>query len=288
MSEEITWHSFEDKLAETSIQKKFEDLCRQLFSKEFAPSDGILLSAANNPGLETEPIVKNGKRLGFQCKFFKNRVNYAQIRHSADMIIKYYANKVDVVYLFCNKDISINADSFKSAEDVLHESNITLKLVTNDNILDRVRNYPILRQYYFGKDSLNADQISQWNKSKLNELGARFNSSFNVDTKVNNLLTLFVRNQGTIRMLNYRKVSLLQDVRSLLHKMTLAEYKPYLQELYSTVANLKDVTPRTIPSALDWYSVTIKKLSSERECKIVCVNRYCMNLLYAPYWGKQR
>ena len=27
---------------------------------------------------------------------------------------------------------------------------------------------------------------------------------------------------------------------------------------------------------------------SERECKIVCVNRYCMNLLYAPYWGKQR
>ena len=26
----------------------------------------------------------------------------------------------------------------------------------------------------------------------------------------------------------------------------------------------------------------------EGECKIVCVNRYCMNLLYAPYWGKQR
>ena len=29
-------------------------------------------------------------------------------------------------------------------------------------------------------------------------------------------------------------------------------------------------------------------LSIHRECKIVCVNRYCMNLLYAPYWGKQR
>ena len=27
---------------------------------------------------------------------------------------------------------------------------------------------------------------------------------------------------------------------------------------------------------------------ASRECKIVCVNRYCMNLLYAPYWGKQR
>ena len=30
------------------------------------------------------------------------------------------------------------------------------------------------------------------------------------------------------------------------------------------------------------------KAAHTRECKIVCVNRYCMNLLYAPYWGKQR
>ena len=30
------------------------------------------------------------------------------------------------------------------------------------------------------------------------------------------------------------------------------------------------------------------KRAKDRECKIVCVNRYCMNLLYAPYWGKQR
>ena len=31
-----------------------------------------------------------------------------------------------------------------------------------------------------------------------------------------------------------------------------------------------------------------ENLRLKRECKIVCVNRYCMNLLYAPYWGKQR
>ena len=37
------------------------------------------------------------------------------------------------------------------------------------------------------------------------------------------------------------------------------------------------------------YDVTILPLKDVlRECKIVCVNRYCMNLLYAPYWGKQR
>ena len=34
----------------------------------------------------------------------------------------------------------------------------------------------------------------------------------------------------------------------------------------------------------DGFALSKKK----GECKIVCVNRYCMNLLYAPYWGKQR
>ena len=35
-------------------------------------------------------------------------------------------------------------------------------------------------------------------------------------------------------------------------------------------------------------SPIIGEIGDDRECKIVCVNRYCMNLLYAPYWGKQR
>ena len=34
--------------------------------------------------------------------------------------------------------------------------------------------------------------------------------------------------------------------------------------------------------------VTLRLGNYLGECKIVCVNRYCMNLLYAPYWGKQR
>ena len=36
------------------------------------------------------------------------------------------------------------------------------------------------------------------------------------------------------------------------------------------------------------YIVSWSEFSIAGECKIVCVNRYCMNLLYAPYWGKQR
>ena len=36
------------------------------------------------------------------------------------------------------------------------------------------------------------------------------------------------------------------------------------------------------------FDIAQNFLRNNRECKIVCVNRYCMNLLYAPYWGKQR
>ena len=38
----------------------------------------------------------------------------------------------------------------------------------------------------------------------------------------------------------------------------------------------------------NWRKEQCRQLYQDRECKIVCVNRYCMNLLYAPYWGKQR
>ena len=36
------------------------------------------------------------------------------------------------------------------------------------------------------------------------------------------------------------------------------------------------------------FEINVVDLTEIRECKIVCVNRYCTNLLYAPYWGKQR
>ena len=50
---------------------------------------------------------------------------------------------------------------------------------------------------------------------------------------------------------------------------------------------MNNYTPYFIPDFQRDF-VWGEKEVTERECKIVCVNRYCMNLLYAPYWGKQR
>ena len=51
------------------------------------------------------------------------------------------------------------------------------------------------------------------------------------------------------------------------------------------MATINDISSLKIKGA-NFQDETILELF--RECKIVCVNRYCMNLLYAPYWGKQR
>ena len=45
---------------------------------------------------------------------------------------------------------------------------------------------------------------------------------------------------------------------------------------------------QSLPYDAETDNSLIKDYGLKRECKIVCVNRYCMNLLYAPYWGKQR
>ena len=57
----------------------------------------------------------------------------------------------------------------------------------------------------------------------------------------------------------------------------ITKLKVLYDELKQANENFNSSVTKLVDSALQ-----------ERECKIVCVNRYCMNLLYAPYWGKQR
>ena len=63
------------------------------------------MMAPNNPGVEVEPVWdrNNEKRISYQSKFFDNTPDYQQILHSVEETIKYYAGKIDRVYLYCNK-----------------------------------------------------------------------------------------------------------------------------------------------------------------------------------------
>ena len=63
----------------------------------------------------------------------------------------------------------------------------------------------------------------------------------------------------------------------------LAEF--YCIDVYEKFAFNKSCLTRNSVNSVHLHSFFRFPLG---ECKIVCVNRYCMNLLYAPYWGKQR
>ena len=103
---QIDWNSFINSSDEHSIPYKFEDLCRQLFSKEFLSSTSYLHCNPSNPGIESEPVYdeKYNRYVGFQCKYFENSVDYKQIKNSLEKAAKHYSGKLDYIYLFCNKN----------------------------------------------------------------------------------------------------------------------------------------------------------------------------------------
>lgn len=118
---QINWNSFRTYNQDSrGVRYKFEDLCRQLFANENLSGNKqfkYLHANPNNYGLEAEPIFDESRQLwiGFQAKFFDNKVGYSQIKESAEKIIEYYtgkAGKVDLVYLFCNKPITSTAAMF--------------------------------------------------------------------------------------------------------------------------------------------------------------------------------
>ena len=160
MKTRITWENFITYNQDArGIRYKFEDLCRQLFANEnllYNERFRYLHSNPNNPGIEIEPIFdeKNHRRISFQAKFFDGSTEYEQILHSAEQTVKYYAGKVDHIFLFCNKSLDINAKNFKRAKEILEKQSITLESVTDDAILDLVRKYPYLGLYYFGNHTI--------------------------------------------------------------------------------------------------------------------------------------
>lgn len=92
----LTWQDFENTSKNVTID--FEHLCRIFFKYHYVKDvTSIFNQKVNNPGIETEPVLIDGKRVGFQAKYFSNNVNYADIFDSAQKVVKYYDGKIDYV-----------------------------------------------------------------------------------------------------------------------------------------------------------------------------------------------
>lgn len=277
---QINWDSFITYNQDASGARfKFENLCRQLFINENLTENKqfkYLHANPNNHGLETEPIFDETEKrwIGFQAKFFDDAVDYAQIKHSAEKIVEYYTGKegtVDLVYLFSNKPITSTAKGFMDTVSMLKSNNIEIQLITDNAILDLVRNkYPYLGLYYFENYSLNQKWFVTHAGYMFDELGERFNRDFNVETDFSAELSLFLHDQQAADFLNTKKRTLLGKAEELYEKR--GDNRDYLTALLGAVSILPDVSTETLYQSFEWKDMVMAdikpffdKLREERD-----------------------
>lgn len=78
--EEVNWNNFKAKF-NNHEQTAFERLCYLLFCKEHGKDTGIF-RFKNHAGIETDPIEKDGKVIGWQAKFIDTRLS----KHKDELI----------------------------------------------------------------------------------------------------------------------------------------------------------------------------------------------------------
>lgn len=257
MAVEVNWENFASNNNDPDgVQHKFENLCRQLFTNDYLKENKKsrnLHSNPNNPGIEAEPILdeRTNQYIGFQVKFFDTSVDYGQILHSMEKALQYYTGKLSHIVLYCNKAITSTSKSYINIVELLKKNNITIELVTDSAILDAVRKYPYLANYYFGVNTISFEWVVAHNEKSFCDLGERFNRDFNVETETSKRLSLFARDQSAVQYINDKKENLIRKINRI--KDDTEQHSDYLEKARSIVSAFEDVESETIGSAFEWH-----------------------------------
>lgn len=257
MAVEVNWENFASNNNDPDgVQHKFENLCRQLFTNDYLKENKKsrnLHSNPNNPGIEAEPILdeRTNQYIGFQVKFFDTSVDYGQILHSMEKALQYYTGKLSHIVLYCNKAITSTSKSYINVVELLKKNNITIELVTDSAILDAVRKYPYLANYYFGVNTISFEWVVAHNEKSFCDLGERFNRDFNVETETSKRLSLFARDQSAVQYINDKKENLIRKINRI--KDDTEQHSDYLEKVRSIVSAFEDVESETIGSAFEWH-----------------------------------
>ena len=251
---DLTWEHFTDLHADKEIA--FENLCRSLFKRELCVENAILHSDPNHPGVEVAPVLsRDGKNyISFQAKYFDNTIGsngYKQIKKSAEQAIKHYKGELNIIYLYCNIDVTETSKSYTEIKKTLKDAGIDIILITGQTILDCVIEYPTVLSCYFGLDILDASWFQRNLQISLNNLGRRYNSLFNVNTEAQRDLSIFLREDAGIEAINEKKKDLLAEIEDIRWKCD-SEYRKIINDLSSIVKSMPDITAETIYDALKW------------------------------------
>lgn len=239
-------------------------MCRLLFKHTYLNNINTYHSNANNPGVEIEPVLtESGKRISFQSKYFEKLDSscYSQIQHSSNSAIKYYSGKLDVIYLYCNLDLTTTSKTYVKTVSDLKNNGIELVLISNNTILDQVVEEPEIASYYFLAHNLDENWFYENITTSLNALGTRYNSKFNVTTSLNQYLDLFSCNDDAIKILNGKKLEAIRIIKSNCWKYD--ENRPFIDSLCRFIKNLDNVTVSTISDCFDWSNRIKSEFSND-------------------------
>ncbi len=264
MINSINWDAFERNCGSEGLQKRFEDLCRQLFCEIYGCNDVYPLYQENNPGLEMEPVFFEGKRVGFQAKYFvSNKSNkFEQLKKSAEKIIEYYKGRIDSIVLYTNKPLSENVQD--DLIGLLKPHGFDIQFCWGEIILDYVRKgKSYIKEYYFGELSFDRDWFSSKYSIVSNEIKPDAFIADNIITKVERQLSVFTCSSRGADIFNKKKRDLLALLQDLLLGFGYNKYSGYILSLISALGKITDVDEKSMMKALSWCEIVSDSIVDE-------------------------
>lgn len=257
----ISWSNFE--AIHSNPRDTFEQLTRILFKRQFLDATSVLVSSPNHPGTEANPIYshKLDRYIAFQSKFFQNGVDYSQIQKSVEKTIEKYSHSLDAFYLYCNKDLSLDSKSFKKIENSLNEHDIEIVVISNNEILATIIDYPELQSFFFGNQTITKERFREYNQLSFDSLGTRYNPKFNVVTGTDEKIQLFTKNQSAIDKINSKKSDIISELDTLYY----IRNEDIISKIKNCINGLKDITVDSVDECLEWNSKVNQTLKSELE-----------------------
>lgn len=162
----INWNQFEIK--NSNPQDAFETMCRHMFLRQYKVSSHAFSANYNQTGLETEPILFDGKYYGFQCKYSTSRNSdalYAEVYTSLDKAISAY-QQLNTIVVYTNLDIKPNVTEEELAEGKKTKRIQIARLAKDNNIeilwfikanfesdLNEENNYDLYRAFFSPQDT---------------------------------------------------------------------------------------------------------------------------------------
>lgn len=261
MENQLNWAQFE--VLNTNTTDSFENLCRNLFKRQFFSKDTIFRSNPNHAGTEIDPLFSDvtNSIISFQAKFLSKN-DYSQIKKSTDKVINTYKDKLDTLYLYCNKDLDINSDGFSRIENSLNEANIEIKLITNKEILDQVIIYKDLHLYYFKKHSLDRKWFEENSNKVIFNLGPRYNSDLNEKTEAEMNINLFTKDEEAIFSINNKKKLLEDYLLDLDGNINENDKSILIGEIINAISEIEDINYYNIEESFQWANCLKDKFTS--------------------------